>query len=108
MTATYAPTGGKQKSDATFTGNVTSRAVVCTAVIASGKVTAADVAASGMMAAADVMLSGADCAEEFDLGQPEAIEPGSVVVFDEDDGANSDGDDDIAVENDEPSYGLTW
>jgi hypothetical protein len=41
-----------------------------------------DLTVTGNVTATDVILSGADCAEEFDLQQNEAIEPGSVVVFD--------------------------
>src|SRR5215471_6038854 len=32
----------------------------------------------------DIFLSNADCAEDFDLAQPSAIEPGTVMVIDQD------------------------
>jgi hypothetical protein len=35
-------------------------------------------------ASGDIILSNADCAEDFDVAQPYAIEPGSVVVIDTD------------------------
>jgi hypothetical protein len=42
-----------------------------------------DVMVTGNVTAADVIVSGADCAEEFDVCQEMAIDPGSVVVFDD-------------------------
>jgi hypothetical protein len=38
---------------------------------------------TGSITAADVIITGADCAEEFDIRHAEAIDPGSVVVFDD-------------------------
>lgn len=43
-----------------------------------------DVSVSGNVTAKDVILSGADCAEEFDVTANAEIEPGCVVVFDDD------------------------
>jgi len=42
-----------------------------------------NVAVTGALTAMDVILTGADCAEEFDAHQGAAIEPGSVVAFDD-------------------------
>jgi hypothetical protein len=41
-----------------------------------------NIVATGSVTGMDMVLSGADCAEEFDLLDPEGIEPGSVVIFD--------------------------
>jgi hypothetical protein len=42
-----------------------------------------DVAISGTLTVAvDILLTGADCAEHFDIGGAEQIEPGTVVVID--------------------------
>jgi hypothetical protein len=40
-----------------------------------------NVTVTGTLTANDVMLSGMDCAEEFDVATPAALEPGTVVVF---------------------------
>jgi hypothetical protein len=42
-----------------------------------------NVTVTGNLTSSDVKLSGGDCAEEFDVHASESIEPGSVVVFDE-------------------------
>jgi hypothetical protein len=43
-----------------------------------------DVTVTGtLQAQVDVVLTGADCAEDFNVGGPERIEPGSVMVLDE-------------------------
>jgi hypothetical protein len=43
-----------------------------------------DITVSGSITASDVILSGADFAEDFDITVETELEPGSVVVFDED------------------------
>ena len=50
-----------------------------------------DVSVTGNVTANDVILSGADCAEEFDIANACQLEPGTVVVFD-DEGALSTSD----------------
>jgi hypothetical protein len=55
-----------------FQGNVT----------ITGKLTGnGDVTISGSLTAADVLLSGKDCAEEFEIANSVSIEPGTVVVI---------------------------
>ncbi len=55
----------------------------------TGKLTGGEINSSGNMSAAnqitavDVVLSGADCAEEFDIAGPEAVEAGTVMVIDQ-------------------------
>jgi hypothetical protein len=57
-----------------FEGNV----LVTATLTAQG-----NVSVTGNVTAKDVLLGGADCAENFDVGESEVIEPGTVVVFDD-------------------------
>jgi hypothetical protein len=43
-----------------------------------------NVSVSGNLAASDVILSGGDCAEQFDAAGAEALDPGTVLVIDDD------------------------
>jgi hypothetical protein len=79
-------TGTFANPDARFSNNITSNNV-----IANGNVKAKDVTLSGKLTAIDVILSGADCAEEFDIAKSCQLEPGTVVVFN-DEGALSTSD----------------
>ena len=49
----------------------------------TGAVTAASIQVSGTISAQDFIIPNADCAEDFDVGSSEDIEPGTVVVFGE-------------------------
>jgi len=64
---------GKFVGDVSISGNCT----------VSGNATAATITAG------DIILTGADCAEEFDSSRAEGIEPGSVVVFENDGALNT-------------------
>jgi hypothetical protein len=68
LTGTLTADGNASAKDLTLSGNLT----------AKGNITA-----QGNLTAKDVILSGADCAEEFDVSDSENVEPGTVVVFDE-------------------------
>jgi hypothetical protein len=66
---------GKFVGKVEITGAITASAsIACT-----GNITT-----SGSLAAFDVTLSGNDCAEEFDITDAAAIEPGTVMVIDND------------------------
>lgn len=49
-----------------------------------GKLSGTEAAFSGKISANDVALTGADCAEQFDVNGTESIEPGTVLVIDDD------------------------
>ena len=70
--------------DVEVTGKVTAAGHLSGADLAvSGKITATDLHLSGNFTANDFILSGSDCAEEFDIANSEQLEPGTVVVFDD-------------------------
>lgn len=49
-------------------------------VAVTGELTALDITVTGNVTATDVLLSGKDCAEEFDMVDSRLLEPGTVVV----------------------------
>jgi hypothetical protein len=72
--------------DITASGHITAGGITTSGSITttSGDITASGhITATGNMTASDMILSGADCAEEFDAVQPDEVEAGMVVVFDE-------------------------
>jgi hypothetical protein len=78
--------GALKAASATFSGALNAGSVTLSgdlnAVSATltGQLSGPSAVFSGAIAAVDVALTGADCAEEFDLEDPE-LQPGSVVVF---------------------------
>jgi hypothetical protein len=69
------------------TGTITAKALTLTGgfqgttATFSGALTGTTATFSGAVQASDVVLTGADCAEEFDVAEATRLEPGTVVVF---------------------------
>jgi hypothetical protein len=88
--ANLTASGAVSAASAAITGDLTATNVTASGTVSShdatftGKITANDATFSGDITANDVKLSGADCAEEFDAAHALEIEPGTVVVFDND------------------------
>jgi hypothetical protein len=75
----------KSGSAGMFEGNVTVTGKInVTNVAVTDDINVKNVAVTGnITVAGDVMLTGADCAEQFDLNTLEIVEPGTVMVIDD-------------------------
>jgi hypothetical protein len=64
--------------DVEMKGTVNGSAITC-----NGNISASGVNCTGNISAFDVLLSGGDCAEDFDIAGVESVDPGTVMVLDE-------------------------
>lgn len=75
--------GSLTANDANIAGDIKSKSATLSDNLTAADIKCKSATLSGNLTAIDVILSGADCAEEFDADDVTIIEPGSVVVFDD-------------------------
>jgi hypothetical protein len=78
-----ATAGNVSAKSATFSETVTAGTVTATGNISApaGSLSAKSATFTGTVTASDVILAGADCAEQFDIAEGQFVDPGTVLVI---------------------------